>query len=346
MPSTFETEIREQPQTLGRLLHDGRGSTEVVAERIRAFRPRFLVLAARGSSDNAARYAQYLFGIRHGLTVALATPSVQTRYGGSPSVEGALVVGVSQSGQSPDLLAVVADARRQGALTLAVTNDAGSPLAQAAGLCLPLLAGKERAVAATKTYTGELLAFAMLSAALMGADEAWAQLGCLPEWVRLAVERNVGMESLARAYREAVRLVVVGRGWNFSTAFEVALKIKETSYVTAEPYSFADFLHGPVAMVDRSLPLVAVAPTGRMDDEADALLEIARKHDAPLAVISDREALLSRAEVALWLPPGVPEWLSPIVAVVPGQIFALALALTRGLEPDAPRGLSKVTHTL
>ncbi len=345
-PSLFETEIREQPVALERLLHEGRAGTQEVAGRIGAFRPRFVVIVARGSSDNVARYAQYLFGIRHGLTVALATPSVVTRYEASPSVEGALVVGVSQSGRSPDLLAVVEEGRRQGALTLAVTNDPGSPLALAAEACLPLHAGEERAVAATKSFSNQLMVFAMLSTALREDAGGWTRLARVPDLVSEAIDRNARPDSSAVVPEDAVRMAVLGRGWNMSTAFELALKVKETSYVMAEPFSFADFLHGPVAMVDRSLPLVAVSPGGRMDEDADALAELARKRHAPLVVISEREELLSSADLALKLPAGVPEWLSPIVAVVPGQLFALALASSRGLEPDAPRGLSKVTRTV
>jgi glucosamine--fructose-6-phosphate aminotransferase (isomerizing) len=346
MPSIFETEIREQPVALARLLRDGRAGTQEVAERIGVFQPRFVVIVARGSSDNVARYAQYLFGIRHGLTVALATPSVVTRYGASPSVDGALVVGVSQSGRSPDLLAVVEEGRRQGALTLAVTNDPASPLAQAAEACLPLHAGEERAVAATKSYSNQLMVFAMLSTALREDADGWARLAAVPEAVAAAIDHNARPDTSAVVPEDAVRMAVLGRGWNMSTAFELALKVKETSYVMAEPFSSADFLHGPVAMVDRTLPIIAVAPGGRMDEDADALVELARGRHAPLAVISEREELLSTADLALKLPAGVPEWLSPMVAVVPGQLFALALASSRGLEPDAPRGLSKVTRTV
>jgi glucosamine--fructose-6-phosphate aminotransferase (isomerizing) len=344
-PGLFEQEIREQPACLERLVRQGRAGTLEVAERLRAFGPCFVVIVARGSSDNVARYAQYLFGIRHGLTVALATPSVQTRYGASPSLGGALVVGVSQSGRSPDLLAVIEEGRRQGALTLAVTNDSQSALAQAAELRLPLLAGEERAVAATKTYANQLLAFAMLSAALQGDEEAWGHLGALPEAVAAAIAENTS-PALPEYLQETPRLAVLGRGYNFSTAFEVALKVKETSYVMAEPYSFADFLHGPVAMVDPSLPLVVIAPSGRTDEDADAAVELAHRLQAPLAVVSDRAGLLAEADCPLPLPKAVPEWLSPIVAVVPGQLLGLALAESRGLDPDQPRGLSKVTRTL
>jgi glucosamine--fructose-6-phosphate aminotransferase (isomerizing) len=338
--------VREQVVSLQRLIDRGRERAIAAAQAIAAARPRFVVIAARGTSDNAARYAQYLLGIHNGLTVALAAPSIYTRYGAHPDVRDALVIGISQSGQSPDLVTVVENARQQGALTLAITNDEGSPMAQAAAQCLPLHAGPERAVAATKTYTAELMCLAMLSAALEGQASRWGEIEGVPRWVEAAIAANVSLDEGAARFRDAARLVVVGRGWNFATAYETALKIKETSYAMAEPYSLADFLHGPVAMVDRSLPVLAIGPSGKMAEEIDTLVRLAREQRAPLVAISDRPEVLAQADVALPLPTGVPEWLSPLVAIVPGQLWAQALALSRGLHPDAPRGLSKVTHTL
>ena len=197
--SQVEKEIREQPEALSRLLEEGRGGAEEVAARVRAFSPRFVVIAARGSSDNAARYAQYLFGAHNRLSVCLATPSLFTFYDAAPSLAGALVIGVSQSGQSPDIVAVVEAGRKQGALTLAITNRPGSPLAAAAEHTLPLLAGEERAVAATKTYTAQLCALAMLSAALEGGESRWAELSRVPGLVEQAIALNAGMDDEGRA---------------------------------------------------------------------------------------------------------------------------------------------------
>ena len=231
---------------------------------MREFAPRFVVIAARGSSDNAARYAQYLFGAHNRLPVCLATPSLFTFYDAAPSLAGALVIGVSQSGQSPDIVAVVESGRRQGALTLAITNRPGSPLGLAAEHTLPLLAGEERAVAATKTYTAQLCALAMLSAAVEGASLRWAELDRVPGLVEQAIALNAAVDEKVARYRYAEHFVVVGRGFNYATAFEVALKMKETSYLVAEPYSPADLLHGPVAMIDRGFPVLLVAPSGRV----------------------------------------------------------------------------------
>jgi glucosamine--fructose-6-phosphate aminotransferase (isomerizing) len=344
--SQVETEIREQPDVLGRLLREGRAPVEAIAARIRERAPRFVVIAARGSSDNAARYAQYLFGAHNRLPVCLATPSLFTAYGAGPSLAGALVVGVSQSGRSPDIVAVLEAGRRDGAFTLAITNEPGSPLAAASEHVLPLLAGPERAVAATKTYSASLGALAMLSAALEGDASRWAGLERVPALVAAAIEANAALGEKVARYRYAEHFVVVGRGFNYSTAFEVALKLKETSYLVAEPYSPADLLHGPMAMIDRGFPALVIAPSGRVLADLASLIDKLDERRAEVVAVSDDAGVLGRARVGLPLPSGIPEWLSPLVAVVPGQLWAVALARTRGLDPDRPRGLSKITETL
>ena len=343
--SQVETEIAEQPGALARLLKEGRPAAEETAARVRAYGPRYVVIAARGSSDNAARYAQYLFGAHNRLAVCLATPSLFTFYDAAPSLAGALVIGVSQSGQSPDIVAVVESGRKQGALTLAITNRPGSPLAAAAEHTLLLLAGEERAVAATKTYTTQLCALAMMSAALEGSEARWAELRAVPGLVERAIAGNAGVDGKVDRYRYADHFAVVGRGFNYSTAFEVALKMKETSYLVAEPYSPADLLHGPVAMIDRGFPVLLVAPSGRVLSDVAQLASQLEQRSAELLAISDDAGVLGRARVGLPLPAGMPEWVSPMVAVVPGQMFAVALARARGLDPDQPRGLRKVTET-
>jgi glucosamine--fructose-6-phosphate aminotransferase (isomerizing) len=344
--SQVETEIREQPDVLGRLLREVRAPVEAIAARIRERKPRFVVIAARGSSDNAARYAQYLFGAHNRLPVCLATPSLFTAYGAGPSLAGALVVGVSQSGRSPDIVAVLEAGRRDGALTLAISNEPGSPLAAASEHVLPLLAGPERAVAATKTYSASLGALAMLSAALEGDGSRWAALERVPALVAAAIEANAALGEKVARYRYAEHFVVVGRGFNYSTAFEVALKLKETSYLVAEPYSPADLLHGPMAMIDRGFPALVIAPSGRVLADLASLIDKLDERRAEVVAVSDDAGVLRRARVGLPLPTGIPEWLSPLVAVVPGQLWAVALARTRGLDPDRPRGLSKITETL
>jgi len=341
----LEQEILEQPEVLERLLERERGTVETVARAIRERAPRFVVLAARGSSDNAARYGQYLLGAVNGLPVALATPSLFTLYRRPPRLADALVVAVSQSGQSPDIVAVVEEGRRQGALTLAVTNDPTSPLARAAEWVIPLHAGAERSVAATKTYTASLLALGMISAALAGDEEMFAALRTVPGAIRQVISSAQTVCRASERYRYMEACVVVSRGYNYATAYEIALKLKELTYVLAEPYSSADFQHGPVALVEKGFPVIAVVPEGAVTAEMVDFLRRLREREAELVVISAREEVLSLAQTPLPLPEGIPEWLSPMVAVVPGQLFALGLTQARGLDPDQPRGLQKVTRT-
>ena len=279
--------------------------------------------------------------------MCLATPSLFTFYDAAPSLAGALVIGVSQSGQSPDIVAVVESGRKQGALTLAITNRPGSPLAAAAEHTLPLLAGEERAVAATKTYTSPALRARHAERGARGRRGAvGASSRAVPGLVEQAIAANAGVDGKVDRYRYADHFAVVGRGFNYSTAFEVALKMKETSYLVAEPYSPADLLHGPVAMIDRGFPVLLVAPSGRVLSDVAQLAAQLEQRSAELLAISDDAGVLGRARVGLPLPAGMPEWVSPMVAVVPGQMFAVALARTRGLDPDQPRGLRKVTETL
>lgn len=343
--SQFEREIRQQPDAIARLLASGRDDAERIAFRIRAAGPRFVMIAARGTSDNAARYAQYVLGARNRLPVALATPSLFTLYHAPPRIAGALVIGISQSGQSPDIVAVISEARAQGALTLALTNDSGSDLARAAELHLELRAGDERAVAASKTYTNQLTALAMLSVALDSSSARQGQLETLPNLVRETMWLNDDIRRDAGRFAAARQFVVIGRGYNYATAFEIALKVKETSYVVAEAYSSAEFMHGPIALVEQGFPAIVIAPSGEVYDDVEALHDLLAERDARLIAISDRRDLLDRADSSLTLPDAIPEWLSPIVSVVLGQIWALELARAKGIDPDHPRGLSKVTRT-
>jgi glucosamine--fructose-6-phosphate aminotransferase (isomerizing) len=277
--------------------------------------------------------------------VALATPSLFSVYQQPPRLDGALVIGISQSGQSPDIVAVLAEAQRQGVPTLAITNDPTSALAGQSEYAIPLQAGTERAVAATKTYTAQLAALALLSCALGGDPSRLEALRRVP----LSVERILEDEGrIARAverYRYMTSCVVLGRGYNYATAFEIALKLKELNYLIAESYSSADFMHGPVAVVGSGFPAMVVAPSGQMFDTMRAFSLELKSRGAELLVLSDREELLAEAVTPLPLPEGVPEWLSPLVAVVAGQLFALHLTLLKGHDPDQPLGLEKVTLT-
>lgn len=343
--SILEREIREQPQVLTTLLEGEIENAQRIARDLRARGIKYVIIAARGTSDNAARYAQYLFGAYNRLPVGLATPSLFSVYGEPPRLKDGLIIGISQSGQSPDIVAVLKEGRQQGALTLAVTNEPNSPLAAQAEYVIALHAGQEQAVAATKTYTAQLTALALLSCTLGDDPKRLEALQRTP----LAVERVLGREervaSGVERYRYMETCVVLGRGYNYATAFEIALKLKELNYLIAESYSSADFMHGPIAVVGSGFPALVIAPSGKMfDTMRDFSLEL-RSRGAELIMISDHQELLAEAVTPLSLPEGVPEWLSPIVAVVPGQLFALHLTLVKGNDPDQPLGLQKVTIT-
>ncbi len=343
---TLQSEIFEQPERLSELLENQRKSVEEIARSIRQKDIRWVFLAARGTSDNAGRYANYLWGARNRLPLALATPSLFTYYNQPPQLTDALVVGISQSGQSPDIVSVLVEAGRQGCLTLAITNDPQSPLARSADLVLDIQAGVEKAVAATKTYTSELLAVAMLSAALSEDNSSWKELGRVPGWVEKVLKQDAPIARMAERYRYMRQCVVLGRGFNYCTAFEWALKLKELTYVEAEPYSSADFRHGPIAMIEGGFPVMAVAPNGKVfDTMLEMLGKLRYEQSAELVVISDEKRALSLAQSPILLPAGMPEWLTPIVGIVPAQLFASHLTRAKGFDPEKPRSIFKITET-
>jgi glucosamine--fructose-6-phosphate aminotransferase (isomerizing) len=343
--SLLEKEIGEQPEVIYRLLTEGAEKTRQVARAIREFDPVFVMIAARGTSDNAGRYAQYLLSIQARLPVALAAPSIHTLYDAAPKLSRALVIGISQSGQAEDVRRVIVDARAQGALTVSITNDSESPLAHAAAHHLPLLAGDEIAVAATKTYTAQLTTIAMLVTALVDKGELSAALLKLPDHVRETLHHAGLIATWAQRYRYIERFAVIGRSYNYCTAFEVSLKIKELCYVTGAEYSEADFRHGPIALIQPGFPVIVVAPSGKTLPTLLDLLEQLNKRQAECLVISNDEKALAAGQNRMPIPAALPEWLSPVAAVVPGQVFAMNLALAKGHSLDKPAGLSKVTVT-
>ncbi|MEO5888585.1 MAG: SIS domain-containing protein [Anaerolineales bacterium] len=343
---TLHTEIFEQPERLAALLDKQKQTVLDIAKAIQARNVQYAFLAARGTSDNAGRYANYLWGAHNGLPLALATPSLFTYYKCPPRLQGALVVGVSQSGQSPDIVSVLAEGRRQGCLTLAITNVTDSPLAKMADYVLDIQAGIEKAVAATKTYTAELMAIAMLSAALSNSEEHWNELAHVPQWARQSLAFDSSIARMSERFRYMSQCVVLGRGFNYATAFEWALKLKELTYVSAEPYSSADFQHGPIAMVEGGFPILAIAPKGKVQDTMRAMLTRLRKQqDAELVVISDDADALSLAQSPIQLPSQIPEWLTPLVSIIPAQLFACHLTQVKGYDTETPRSITKVTET-
>jgi glucosamine--fructose-6-phosphate aminotransferase (isomerizing) len=341
-------DIAEQPAGYARLLEGApaaaiTAAAAAVAER----RPRHVMFVGRGTSDHAALYAAYLTEIRLGIPAGLASPSAITLYGARPDLSDALVIGVSQSGGSPDLTGVLSVARESGALTLAVTNNPGSPLAEAAELSVDVAAGHERAVAATKTYTAELMALLLLIEGIRAGD------GVLPADERAAIEKlpqlaeevlaDGGAEELARRYRFASRMVTTGRGYAYPTARETALKLMETSYLPALAFSGADLLHGPLAMTDPDVPVLAVVGSGPGGQAMTEVVNRLGERRAEVVTVGAADVPGAAGRLAV---PSVDERYAPLLDILPLQKLALALALARGEDPDAPRGLKKVTTTL
>jgi len=338
-------EIHQQPDVLANLLDQEFGNIQRLAAAIQKRRITHVVIAARGTSDNAARYAKYLLGAMNGITVALATPSLFSIYKQPPHFKDALVLGISQSGKSPDIVSVLQEARRQKALTAAITNFPASDLAQAADFVIDLHAGQERSIAATKTYTSELAAIAMLSISIRDDSEMKSELAKIPERVSKTMSLDTEIRQIASRYRYMKVCVVVGRGYNYATAFELALKLKELTYTVVEPYSSADFLHGPVAMIEHGFPVIVIAPDGVLIPEMKEFISKLRKRDAEVIAISDVPEILAQARIPLTLPVSVPEWISPIISIVPGQMLAMYLAHERNYDVDQPRALHKITET-
>jgi len=344
---TLRAEIGETASAVAHLVEAAGPITEAIASAARGRDLALVLIAARGTSDHAATYAQYVLGARNRLPVALAAPSLVSLYGHAPDVARALVVGISQSGRSPDVVGVIDDARRQGALTVAVTNDPRSPLADAAELTVALAAGPELAVAATKTYVAELTAVALLSVALDAEPDptATAALAALPAAVERALATEPDVARVARAHAAMDGCIVIGRGFQYATAREWSLKLKEVVGVFADPYSAADFEHGPITLVGPGTQVLAAATTGPALPGMVVLLERLLERGAHVLVASDDAAARRLGRSALLLPEGVPEWLAPVTSIVPAQLFAYHLALAKGIDPERAPHLSKVTLT-
>jgi glutamine---fructose-6-phosphate transaminase (isomerizing) len=346
-------ETRDQPEALSQTLAHAIPCAEELRRHFAEHRPRLIVLVARGTSDNAAQFGRYLIEITTRIPVSLAAPSILTLYGRPVDLEDVAVIGISQSGESTDTNAVLEDARKQGAVTIGITNNASSAMAGIVEFPLPIQAGAEISVAATKTYTCQLLALYLVAYALNGAIEL-DQLRRIPEWVRAVLALEEDIEALVERYFFMSRAVTVGRGLNYANALEFGLKLMETCYVVAERFSAADLMHGPIALVERAFPVFAFAPAGvtwpSMSDVLDRLQEL----KAETLVITDprNKAAHDKAARVIEIPqaPGPdapPEDLyTPIPYIVPGQLFAAHLAALKGLNPDLPRTLNKITRTM
>jgi glucosamine--fructose-6-phosphate aminotransferase (isomerizing) len=346
MTPRLELELREQPEALARLLDAQGAPARRLGALFRRRDVRYLLIASRGSSSNAARYAQYLLGRASRVPVAFATPSLYTLYGQPPRLDGALVIGISQSGESPDVLAVVEEARRQGRPAIALTNRPNSPIGAAAGEVLPLEAGEELSVAATKTYLNSVGAVALLFAESTRDAEALRELQAMPGRIRAQLERSFADVAAVPDLGEIRGGTVVARGINYGTSFEIALKMRELSGLLFEAYSAADLMHGPVAAIGPGWPVIAVAPSGPALESMETAVDELATRGARLLVLADREDVCARGTASLRLVEGVPEWLSPLSTVIPGQLVAMRLAQSGGGDIDHPHGLSKVTLTV
>jgi glucosamine--fructose-6-phosphate aminotransferase (isomerizing) len=346
-------ETRQQPEALAKTLECADAGLRELRRHLEANRPRLVILVARGTSDNAAQFGRYLIEITTHIPVSLAAPSVLTLYASPVDMREVLVVGISQSGESTDTNAVLADARSRGATTLGITNEVHCTMTEISQFTLLAQAGKEESVAATKTYTCQLLALYLLAYAL-GGEVSFDALRELPQWIAdvLEVEERVG--EIAERYMFMTRAVTVGRGLNYANALEFGLKLMETCYVVTERFSSADLMHGPIALVEHAFPVFVFAPAGVTWQSISAVVDMLEEVKAETLVITDEsntEACAKPARlIRLPVPPG--HWggpqdlYTPIPYIVPAQLFAAQLAEIKGLNPDHPRMLHKITRTM
>jgi len=336
-------EIAEQPAVLEKTIQAERAKTETLGKYLRERDVDLIVLVARGSSDNAALFGRYLLEVTTGIPVSLAAPSVYTLYNAKVNLRRAVVIGVSQSGEGTDINTVLERAKASGAFTVGITNEAESSMAKLADETLLIHAGREKSVAATKTYTGQMLHFYMLASAL--AEEK-IDFGKIPAFAAQALELRAEVEKIVERYVFMENCVVVGRGMNYGNSYELALKLMETCYVVAERFSSADFFHGPLAIIERRFPVILFAPKGLTGRGNLDLLNRLKELHADCFSITNDAAVARLSSRSLLLPAEIDEFLSPIPFIIPAQLFAALLADAKGLNADAPRSLSKVTRTI
>jgi len=344
---------RQQPEALSKTLEGGLDALRELRHAFEANRPRLVILVARGTSDNAAQFGRYLIEISTGIPVSLAAPSVLTLYASPLDLREVLVVGISQSGESTDTNAVLADARSRGATTVGITNEAGSTMAEISGHTILVRAGKEESVAATKTYTCQLLALYLLANAL-GGEVSLDALRRMPQWVEQVLEIEERVGEIAERYMFMTRAVTVGRGLNYANALEFGLKLMETCYVVTERFSSADLMHGPIALVEHAFPVFLFAPAGVTWQSISSVLDMLEELKAETLVITDegnsdasvKPARLIRLPICPGGPAGPVDLYTPIPYILPAQLFAAQLAEIKGLNPDRPRMLHKITRTM
>lgn len=338
-------EIAEQPAALEKTIGEERAKIDRIGAALQQREIDLIVLVARGSSDNAALFGRYLLEITTGFPVSLSAPSVHTIYESKLNLKRALVIGVSQSGEGEDINRVLENARSSGAFTIGMTNEPASSMVNLVDEILMMHGGRERSVAATKTFTGQMMLFYMLASAL-ATDGRAIDYDAIPSFAARALEQKPAIVELVQRYVFMENCVVVGRGLAYANAYEFALKLMETCYVVAERFSSADFLHGPVAMIERHFPVIIFAPAGKMlAGTKDLIARLQELRADTLAITGDIEAA-TMCTRAIIMPREIDEFLAPIPYIIPAQLFAALLAEAKGLDPDKPRSLSKVTRTL
>lgn len=338
-------EIAEQPAALEKTIEEERGKVARLGSFLKGRGVDLIVLVARGSSDNAALFGRYLLEIKTGIPVSLAAPSVYTLYGGQLKLGRALVIGVSQSGEGEDIILVLERARACGAYTVGITNEPASSMARVVDELLVMHGGRERAVAATKTFTGQMMLFYLLAAALGDGGRSF-NYEAIPELAARSLEHKENLRQLVERYVFMENCIVVGRGLLYANAYELALKLMETCYVVAERFSSADFFHGPLAMVERHFPIILFAPPGITLDGARLLTNRLQELHADTLAITADEQVMGMSTRSVRMAAEIEEVLAPIPYIIPAQLFAALLADAKGLNADAPRSLSKVTRTL
>ena len=339
-------EIHEQPEVLERLCDEEYGNVQELCKVMRDRGIKFISIAARGTSDNAATFAKYILEIVGGVVVSTVAPSVFTLYHAKLDLSKWLVLGISQSGESTDIIDVLKRAKDMGALTAGITNVRNSTLTQTADFTLYCHAGKEKSVAATKTYTATLGVIYLLSSAIAGNTSMLGDLKSAANAIREVFNIEEHIEGLVERYRYMDECMVIARGINQATSQEAALKLDETCYIVAKPYSSADFQHGPIATIDEGFPVFLYAAPGKAYKPMLDLIDRLEQDKAEMVIISTENEVLARATAPIKLPVEIEEIYSPLVYVVAGQLFAQYLSVTKGYNPDSPRHLSKITKTM
>jgi len=337
-------EINEQPQVLERCFDYNYNTSLEIAKAVKEKQVRYAVIAARGTSDHAGIYGKYLLEAYAGLPVGLAAPSVTTMYGSSLDFSAGLVIGISQSGEAKDVLAVLKSAKKSGAITVGITNFVDSPVAKEVDFHLWCHAGLEKSVAATKTFTSQMMALAILSAAISGKANLFEQLKKVPELVLKVLDAHEGIDVFVKKYTFAQELFVLARGLNYPIALEQGLKIQETTYIRAKSYAVSDFHHGPFAMLSPLVPVLVFALKDAVLDDVNIMLDKLKEKNLEIIVVGNDAKTLEKGTESFMLPDCEPA-VSPFLSGVFAQMFACKLAIAKGLNPDKPRDLNKVTIT-